>query len=90
VHLSVIVHSLFQLLIFCCAKIASYTLHLTFAPTLINCMPEVLKNNLEKSTARAKFEEGRMIVLKSGSAINKLQRTKVGPAYSHLQNLAIE
>jgi hypothetical protein len=28
-------------------------------------MPEVLKNSLEKSTARGKFEEGRMLVLKS-------------------------
>ena len=36
VHLSISIHSLFQLLIFRCAKIASHTLNLTFAPTLIN------------------------------------------------------
>ena len=36
VHLSVSIHSLFQLLIFRYAKIAFYTLNLTFAPTLIN------------------------------------------------------
>jgi uncharacterized membrane protein len=51
VHLFITVHMLFQLLTFCCAKIASHTLHLTFAPTLINCMPEVfLKTNAVTTT----------------------------------------
>jgi hypothetical protein len=36
VHLSVSIHSLFQLLLFCCAKIAFYTLHVTRKPSLIN------------------------------------------------------
>jgi hypothetical protein len=41
-----------------CAKIASCTLHLTHVSPLINCMPEVLKDNLEESTVHAKFEGG--------------------------------
>ena len=48
VHLFVSVHTLFQLLIFCCAKIASHTLNLTFTPTLINCMPKVVEKQLGK------------------------------------------
>ena len=49
VSLSVSIHTLFQLLIFCCAKITSHTRSLRFAPMLINYMPEVLKNTVENN-----------------------------------------
>jgi hypothetical protein len=41
-----------------------------FAPPLINYMLKSLKNSVEKSTARAAFEEGQRTVLKSDSATN--------------------
>jgi hypothetical protein len=37
---------------FCCAKIASHTLRLAFAPTLINSVPEVTKNSLKSIRKR--------------------------------------
>ena len=55
VHLSVSIHTLFQLLIYCCAKIASHTLNLTFAPTLINCMPRVVEKQLGKAEKQKRY-----------------------------------